>query len=330
MSHGHFLRAFREFGLVVRVASASSFRGFARPRSLLQLRATRVFPAAANLCSSSASCAISSLPRLPALPVAQGTFKKLYKMRTLKFGTLIGEDSLGNRYYENTVDYPYGQHRWVEYSDAPPDQPGASVIKTTVKSFYEVDASTVPAEWHLWLHHTTKDPPTAVRAPASRRPLGQQPARRPAARSATARPPLLARPQRSTGSTAKMSPQANNAGSSAPYTRNLGGVVAAHTPNQTGHKPRGYGLGNGLTGASRARAPPLGAAAAAPHSTAPQPSFPLCAQAAAHPARSASTRSRATRQTRATRWCGRRGGGWPLRWATRPRRCAPRRRAAPA
>lgn len=32
----------------------------------------------------------------------QGTFKKIYKMRTIKFGTLIGEDELGNKYYENT------------------------------------------------------------------------------------------------------------------------------------------------------------------------------------------------------------------------------------
>jgi len=104
MSHGHFLRALKEYGVV-------------------------------------------------------GTFKKLYKMRTIKFGTLIGTDQFGNRYFENTKDYPYGQHRWVEYSGE--------------KSFYEVDASVIPAEWHGWIHHVTADPPTEVRKglPCSSRPL---------------------------------------------------------------------------------------------------------------------------------------------------------------
>jgi NADH:ubiquinone oxidoreductase subunit len=77
-----------------------------------------------------------------------GTFKMLYKMRTTKFGKLMGTDQFGNNYYENTKDYPYGQHRWVEYSGE--------------KSFYQVDSSIVPAEWHLWLHQTTDEVPTAV------------------------------------------------------------------------------------------------------------------------------------------------------------------------
>lgn len=33
---------------------------------------------------------------------------RLYKMRTLKFGTLMGVDKLGNEYYENLVEYPHG------------------------------------------------------------------------------------------------------------------------------------------------------------------------------------------------------------------------------
>jgi len=124
-----------------------------------------------------------------------GTFKKLYKMRTLKFGRLVGVDDFGNHYYENTKDYPAGerrkgrgeafgaclkgvattplacplcgrrcvrcgphrvlmawragQHRWVEYAGE--------------KSFYEVDASFVPPEWHGWLHCTTDETPTKVR-----------------------------------------------------------------------------------------------------------------------------------------------------------------------
>ena len=60
-------------------------------------------------------------------------------VRTLKFGKLVGTDQFGNEYYENTKDYQHGQHRWCEYAGD--------------KSFYQVDSSVVPPEWHLWLHH---------------------------------------------------------------------------------------------------------------------------------------------------------------------------------
>lgn len=142
MSHGHFIRAFKEFGVV-------------------------------------------------------GTFRKLYKTRTLKFGALIGTDKYGNKYYENRVDYAYGQHRWVEYAGD--------------KSFYQVDPSHVPAEWHGWLHGVTEEPPTA----------------------------------RTTGSTWRTEPPQVSFGSSNPYQRNLGGVINAHTPNLSSYRPRGYGLSNG-------------------------------------------------------------------------------------
>ena len=36
------------------------------------------------------------------------TFWKIFQTRTLKFGNLVGTDALGNRYYENKKDYPYG------------------------------------------------------------------------------------------------------------------------------------------------------------------------------------------------------------------------------
>lgn len=55
MSHGHFLKAFKEFGL-------------------------------------------------------KGTWDKLQKMRTLKFGQLVGTDKYGNEYYENRTDYMYGAY----------------------------------------------------------------------------------------------------------------------------------------------------------------------------------------------------------------------------
>lgn len=132
-----------------------------------------------------------------------GTLKKLHKMRTLKFGTLIGVDKYGNKYYENRQDYIFGQHRWVEYAGE--------------KNFYEVDASNVPAEWHVWLHSGTAEPPT----------------------------------NRTTGSVHRVQPVANAWGSSAPYERNLGGVINEHTPNLSSFRPRGYNLGNGLAGGSK-------------------------------------------------------------------------------
>jgi NADH:ubiquinone oxidoreductase subunit len=52
-------------------------------------------------------------------------------------GVYVGSDKFGNRYYQ-TKD---GKRRWVLY-------------KSTV------EASCVPSEWHGWLHHTFKDPPT--------------------------------------------------------------------------------------------------------------------------------------------------------------------------
>mmetsp|Transcript_25933 Transcript_25933/g.39735 ORF Transcript_25933/g.39735 Transcript_25933/m.39735 type:complete len:239 (+) Transcript_25933:55-771(+) len=51
-----------------------------------------------------------------------------------KFGTYMGSDAAGNRYYENGVDYPFGQHRWVEPGD--------------VNNF---DSSSIPPEWHGWM-----------------------------------------------------------------------------------------------------------------------------------------------------------------------------------
>lgn len=85
----------------------------------------------------------------------KGTLRKLYQMRVIKFGQLVGVDKYGNKYYENTVDYPLNQHRWVEYAGD--------------KSVYEVDASNIPPEWHGWLHSSTTEPPTDVRL--SQRPV---------------------------------------------------------------------------------------------------------------------------------------------------------------
>jgi NADH:ubiquinone oxidoreductase subunit len=141
-----------------------------------------------------------------------GALKTLYKMRTMKVGALIGTDFRGNQYFENREEYAHGQHRWVVYAGD--------------KTFYEVDSSTVPPEWHAWLHHVTEAPPTAA----------------------------------TLGSTAATPPQAIASGSSNPYARSLGGVVTEHPPpNTSSVRPRGWGVGNGLGSAGSAPFEPLGA-----------------------------------------------------------------------
>ncbi len=69
-------------------------------------------------------------------------------------GEFVGVDSLGNRYYRvKTRKGLRTEHRWVVYKGEP-------------------EASTVPAGWHAWLHHTTDEPLTAkaVTAPSWQKP----------------------------------------------------------------------------------------------------------------------------------------------------------------
>lgn len=56
---------------------------------------------------------------------------------TSRNGVKVGEDDQGNVFYE-TRD---GKRRWVIFDG-------------------EVEASRVSPEWHGWLHHTMKEPPT--------------------------------------------------------------------------------------------------------------------------------------------------------------------------
>jgi NADH:ubiquinone oxidoreductase subunit len=62
-------------------------------------------------------------------------------LHTLIRGKQVGQDSAGNVYYRGK---PRGgtkhERRWVMYKDKP-------------------EASTVPAEWHGWLHHQTDTVP---------------------------------------------------------------------------------------------------------------------------------------------------------------------------
>ena len=58
-----------------------------------------------------------------------------------QFGRLVGTDASGNNYYENTKDYPFGQHRWVEPYD-----------------IHNYDPSSITPRWHSWMHSMTDVP----------------------------------------------------------------------------------------------------------------------------------------------------------------------------
>eukprot|EP01132_Coremiostelium_polycephalum_P005316 gene5316-6621_t len=66
--------------------------------------------------------------------------KSYYYTGEVKTGDFMGEDKFGNKYYQN-LDEPYGRHRWVEY-----------------KNRAYPEASSVPPEWHSWLHYVSDRP----------------------------------------------------------------------------------------------------------------------------------------------------------------------------
>jgi len=71
---------------------------------------------------------------------------------TLRRGTPVGRDALGNAYFERAAREKTGRsRRWVVYAGAP-------------------DASTVAPEWHAWLHHLTDQPLPATAAKSWQRP----------------------------------------------------------------------------------------------------------------------------------------------------------------
>ena len=61
-----------------------------------------------------------------------GTF--LY---TLFLGKFIGSDEFGNKYYSNSS----GERRWVIYKD-------------------KVESTQISSEWHMWIHHLSKNKPS--------------------------------------------------------------------------------------------------------------------------------------------------------------------------
>ncbi len=62
------------------------------------------------------------------------------RLQTNFYGVEQGRDASGNRYYhERRTPKGVRQRRWVVYAGEP-------------------EASKVPPEWHIWLHHTTPAP----------------------------------------------------------------------------------------------------------------------------------------------------------------------------
>ena len=55
-----------------------------------------------------------------------GTF-----LKTLFFGTYVGKDEYGNKYYNSKKN-----ERWVIYSN-------------------KIEATKITSDWYLWIHHTT-------------------------------------------------------------------------------------------------------------------------------------------------------------------------------
>jgi len=71
-------------------------------------------------------------------------FRQMQYIGDAKSGRYVGTDQFGNRYFENLnaeEEIP-GRHRWVDYSQ------------------HEYNAAQVPPEWHAWIGHIRKEPPT--------------------------------------------------------------------------------------------------------------------------------------------------------------------------
>ncbi|PWN23887.1 NDUFA12-domain-containing protein [Microstroma glucosiphilum] len=68
-------------------------------------------------------------------------WRNLNVLGDAKGGKLVGEDSIGNKYYEDPDEIP-GRHRWVEFKSA------------------DFNASQCEPAWHAWLKHIQTEPPT--------------------------------------------------------------------------------------------------------------------------------------------------------------------------
>ncbi len=112
-------------------------------------------------------------------------------LNTRRNGNSVGEDALGNHYFEEKRATGAYKRRWVMYA-------GIN------------DASVVPPEWHSWLHHMTEDVPEHAlplrrnwEIDGERNPTGSEAAYRPAGV-----PELAAKRAPATGDYEAWSPEA--------------------------------------------------------------------------------------------------------------------------
>eukprot|EP00908_Phaeocystis_cordata_P018993 Transcript_30491.p2 GENE.Transcript_30491~~Transcript_30491.p2 ORF type:complete len:218 (-),score=76.94 Transcript_30491:219-872(-) len=82
---------------------------------------------------------------------AYNNLRMMTVMRT--GGVLVGQDHLGNRYFENK-DAPYGRTRWCEM----PTPSGVWAIED------KYDGSMIPPEWHGWMTYMHDIPGSTVNA----------------------------------------------------------------------------------------------------------------------------------------------------------------------
>lgn len=68
------------------------------------------------------------------------------KLFTLFYGSFVGKDEFGNRYYQaRRKNHMNRKRRWVMYKGAP-------------------EPTKVPPHWHGWLHYTHDEPPVSGEA----------------------------------------------------------------------------------------------------------------------------------------------------------------------
>eukprot|EP00190_Bangiopsis_sp_CCMP1999_P007357 CAMPEP_0198726070 /NCGR_PEP_ID=MMETSP1475-20131203/3245_1 /TAXON_ID= ORGANISM="Unidentified sp., Strain CCMP1999" /NCGR_SAMPLE_ID=MMETSP1475 /ASSEMBLY_ACC=CAM_ASM_001111 /LENGTH=151 /DNA_ID=CAMNT_0044487953 /DNA_START=136 /DNA_END=591 /DNA_ORIENTATION=+ len=78
----------------------------------------------------------------------RGLWSTMAALRSGKLGMseyLVGEDALGNKYYENP-SVLNSNSRWVEYAE--------------ISRGESVDSLKIPPEWHMWVHKMVDEPPT--------------------------------------------------------------------------------------------------------------------------------------------------------------------------
>ncbi|XP_051020954.1 NADH dehydrogenase [ubiquinone] 1 alpha subcomplex subunit 12-like [Acomys russatus] len=79
----------------------------------------------------------------------RGLLQVFFRASDIKVGTLVGEDKYRNKYYEDNKQF-FDRHRWVVYTT---EMNGKN-------TFWNMDGSMMPPEWHRWLHCMTDDPST--------------------------------------------------------------------------------------------------------------------------------------------------------------------------